>query len=110
MLDVRRLRQEPEVVKAALARRQPELAAGVDRILAKDVESRDAVGRVNELKAQRNDASKKVGEIKRTGGDASELIASTKALGDEIAALDEVVRAADAAIETELLSIPNTPM
>jgi seryl-tRNA synthetase len=110
MLDVRRLRQEPELVRTALAKRHPDLAAVVDRVLARDVERRDALGRVNDLKARRNEASRKVGDLKRTGGDASELIAATKSIGDEIAALDEVVRAADADIEAELLSAPNTPL
>jgi seryl-tRNA synthetase len=110
MLDVRRLRLEPEAVKAALARRHADLPALVDRVLARDVERRDALARVNDLKAQRNEASKKVGELKRGGGDASQLIASTKALGDEIAALDELVRGADAEIEATLLGIPNTPL
>jgi seryl-tRNA synthetase len=110
MLDVRRLRLEPELVKAALSRRQADLAGAVDRVLARDVERRDALGRVNELKAKRNEASKKVGELKRTGGDASELIASTKSLGDEIAVLDELVRAADADIEATMLALPNTPL
>jgi seryl-tRNA synthetase len=110
MLDVRRLRLEPEAVKAALARRQTDLPAVVDRVLVRDIERRDALAQVNDLKAQRNEASKKVGEIKRTGGDASELIASTKALGDQIAALDELVRAADAEIEAALLGLPNTPL
>jgi seryl-tRNA synthetase len=108
MLDVRRLRLEPEAVKAALARRHADLPAAVDRVLAKDGERRDALARVNDLKAQRNEASKKVGELKRGGGDASALIASTKALGDEIAAIDGRVRAADAEIEATLLGLPNT--
>ena len=110
MLDIRRLRSEPELVKAALAKRQSDLAGVVDRVLARDVARRDALGRVNDLKARRNEASKRVGELKRSGGDATELIASTKALGDEIASLDEVVRAADAEIEATLLEVPNTPL
>jgi seryl-tRNA synthetase len=63
MLDVRRLRLEPEAVKAALARRQADLPAVADRVLARDVERRDALARVNDLKAQRNESSKKVGEL-----------------------------------------------
>jgi seryl-tRNA synthetase len=110
MLDVRRLRLEPEAVKAALARRQADLPAVVDRVLERDVERRDALARVNDLKAQRNESSKKVGELKRTGGDASALISSTKALGDEISALDDLVRAADAEIEAALLGLPNAPL
>jgi seryl-tRNA synthetase len=110
MLDVRRLRQDPEAVKAALAKRHPDTAAVVDRVLARDVERRDALAKVNDLKARRNEASKEVGELKRTGGDAAGLIAATKSLGDQIAALDEVVRAADAEIEAALLEVANTPL
>ena len=110
MLDIRRLRLEPEAVKAALAKRQPNLGAAIDRVLARDLERRDALARVNDLKARRNEASKKVGELKRSGGDATDLIASTKTLGEEIASLDELVRAADTEIEAEMLLLPNTPL
>ena len=110
MLDIRRLRQETDAVRAALARRDPELPAAVDRVLERDTERREALTRVNDLKARRNEASKRVGELKRAGENADELIASTKALGEEISALDEVVRVADEEIAQLLLTIPNTPL
>ena len=110
MLDIRRLRLEPDAAKAALAKRQSNLGAAIDRVLTRDIERREALARVNDLKARRNEASRKVGELKRTGGDATELISSTKALGDEIASLDEVVRAADQDIEAAMLLLPNAPL
>ncbi|MGD2047101.1 MAG: serine--tRNA ligase, partial [Gemmatimonadota bacterium] len=110
MLDIRRLRAEPEAVKAALAKRDPELADAIDRVLARDVERREALTRVNDLKAERNETSKKVGELKRAGEDADEIIARAKALGDEISALDDVVRDCDEEIESTLLGVPNTPL
>jgi len=110
MLDIRRLRQETDTVRAALAKRDPDLPAAVDRVLAYDTERREALTRVNDLKAKRNEASKQVGELKRAGEDASELISSTKELGEEIARLDEVVRAADARVSDLLLMTPNTPL
>jgi seryl-tRNA synthetase len=110
MLDIRRLRAETDAVRAALAKRDPELAAAVDRVLERDSARREALTRVNDLKAQRNEASKRVGELKRAGESADELIASTKRLGDEISALDDVVRAADEEVAELLLVIPNTPL
>jgi seryl-tRNA synthetase len=110
MLDIRRLRAETGEVKAALAKRAPELAAEIDRVLAWDAERREALTRVNELKAQRNETSKRVGELKRAGDDAAELIASTKALGEEIRKLDDVVRQCDEDIEDTLLGVPNAPL
>ncbi len=110
MLDIRRLRHEPEAVKAALARRSRDLPPLVDRILALDEERRAALGTVNELKAERNEVSKRIGTIKREGGDADSLISEMRAVGDRIDALDLSVRDVEAEIDTLLFSIPNTPL
>jgi seryl-tRNA synthetase len=110
MLDIRRLRAEPEAIKAALAKRDAALPDTIDRVLQLDEERREAVGTVNDLKAERNAASKRVGELKRAGDDAAELIETTRALGERIADLDETVRAADEEIRNTLLLVPNTPL
>jgi len=111
MLDIRRVRHEPEEVKRALGRRlSPELPALVDEVLALDEARRAAIGEVNDLKARRNEASRKIGELKRTGGEADDLIASMRGLGDRIGELDEAVRANEARVEDILMSIPNLPL
>lgn len=111
MLDIRRFRHEPEVLKAALARRGDEnFLAMVDEIQAQDEKRRAALGEVNELKAERNESSKRIGELKRAGEDADELVVAMRAVGDRIAVLDEEVRACEEAIDEILLSVPNTPM
>ncbi len=51
MLDIRRLRAEPEAVREALAKRDADLPQMIDRVLALDGERRDAVGVANDLKA-----------------------------------------------------------
>ncbi len=110
MLDIRRLRQEPEVVRKALVNRDPNLSAAIDQVLERDVERREALTLVNDLKAQRNEASRQVGELKRAGQDSTELIERTKNVGAQIAELDEVVRQAEDEIRAALLLIPNTPL
>ena len=110
MLDIRRLRAEPEEVKAALAKRDASLPDAIDRVLQLDQTRREAVSTVNDLKAERNAASKRVGELKRAGEDADELIATTRALGERIAGLDDTVREAEEEIRTTLLLVPNTPL
>jgi len=110
MLDIRRLRAEPDATKEALARRDPSLPAVVDRILALDGIRREALAEVNELKAERNVASKRVGELKRAGEDAEALIAETRALGTRIDALDDTVREAEGEIGDLLLGVPNLPL
>ena len=110
MLDVRRLRNEPEAVREALAKRDPKLRSLVDRVLAADERRREAVGTVNELKAERNVATKEIGRLKRSGEDAEALVARSKALGERIATLDDAVRGSEEEIRTTLLLIPNTPL
>jgi seryl-tRNA synthetase len=111
MLDIRRVRHEPEEVKRALGRRgDPELPGSVDAVLALDEARRAAIGEVNQLKARRNEASKRIGELKRSGGDAEDLIASMRALGDRIGELDEAIRANEARVEEILLETPNLPL
>lgn len=111
MLDIRRLRHEPDSVKRALARRgNPDFPGLVDEVLALDEARRSAIGEADDLKARRNEASKKIGELKRSGGDAGDLIASMRALGDRVSELDEAIRANEARVEEILLSLPNAPL
>lgn len=110
MIDLRRIREEPDVVRLALAKRDPDLAEAVDRVLALDEDRREALGEVNELKAERNRTSKRIGELKRKGEEAADLVEGMRVVGERIGALDERVTAAEDAIEGILLELPNTPL
>ena len=110
MLDLRRVREEPDVVRAALAKRDPGLTEAVDRILELDASRRDGLGEVNELKAERNRSSRQIGELKRSGGDASALVEEMRVVGDRISEIDDRIRVAEDAIEEILLGLPNTPL
>ena len=109
MLDIRRLRHETEAVRDALARRDSSLPDLVDRVLELDVTRREALGVVNDLKAQRNEVSKRVGELKREGADAEAPILEMREVGVRIGELDVTIREADEGIEALLLGLPNTP-
>lgn len=110
MLDIRRVREDPEDLKRALARRGRDDADAVDELARLDRERRSAVTEVNDLKARRNDVSKEVGARKRRGEDAEALIAEMREVGERIAELDEGVSRADARIRELLLATPNVPL
>jgi seryl-tRNA synthetase len=110
MLELRRIREAPDAVVEALARRGTDFGSVVGEIVALDEVRRGGLTRVNDLKAERNTASKEIGTRKRAGEDASALIEEMRALGDEITALDEEVAGAEARIETLLLELPNEPL
>jgi seryl-tRNA synthetase len=110
VLDIKRLRAEPDAARAALARRDdPDLVALLDSALALDEARRDLIGQVEELKQQRNKASKEVGERKRRGEEAAELIDAMQGVAQRIRELDAELAEVDAELRTALLGIPNLP-
>ena len=111
MLDIRRLRSDPDTVKAALTRREPEgLADVVDEILELDGRRRAALGQVNDLRAQRNEVSKEVGRIKHEGGDSEQLIVEMRKVGARISEIDAEVGRAEERIRELMLLTPNLPL
>lgn len=111
MLDIRRLRTEPDAVRAGLSRRGGDAAAHVDRILELDVQQRALGTQRDEIRARIRVLSKEVGR-RRGQGDgegAKALMAESRALGDEEKALDvEVDRISEEARDL-LLRTPNVP-
>ena len=65
MLDLRLIRREPDAVRAALARRGPELARRVDRVVALDAPWREATQAAEALRAEQKTASEEVAAGKR---------------------------------------------
>ena len=70
MLDLNRIRTEPDVVKAGLARKGVP-PSEVDEVLALDKRRRDAIVRAETLKSRRNEVSKQIGALKKQGADTS---------------------------------------
>ncbi len=111
MLDIRLIRNDPDEVKAALARRgSGGLAGPVDEIRGLDQRRRLRLSEVNDLKARRNEASKTIGALKRRGADAVDLIADMRRVGRRISEIDAEVAEADRRIRELLLLLPNLPL
>ena len=107
MLDIKLLRQDPEAIIAALAKRGGSFA--IEQILEEDVKRRALVHEMEQLRAEQNIASEAIGTAKKAKQDASEAIAAMKTIKDQIAVLEEQVRAVDASLADLLLGIPNLP-
>jgi len=107
MLDIKLIRQEPEKVKAALARRKEE--DKIDELLALDSQRRDALYEAEQLKSKQNAVSKQIPQIKKEGGDVAPIFEEMKKLSEEIKALDAKVRELEESIDAMMLRIPNIP-
>ncbi len=110
MLDIKRLREEPEEARRRLGRRNdPEVLEQLDRALELDRRRRDLIGEVEELRHERNTASERIGELKRRGEDASELIEAMRDVKARIDELDGDLDRVESELRETLLAIPNFP-
>jgi len=110
MLDIRRLRSEPDVVRAALARRGP-VPDAFDAILQLDAERLERERERDDLRAEVNRISKEVGALFRDGreDEAEERKAASRALGERERAVDALASELAAQIRDHLLRLPNLP-
>ena len=60
MLDIKRIRENPEEVKAGLAAKEYEASAEIDRILELDTKRREIIFKTEGLKAEQNKTSKQI--------------------------------------------------
>jgi seryl-tRNA synthetase len=110
MISLRLIRDDPDAVKAAIARKG-EPPDAVDRILAADGRRRELEASTNELRAQRNAGNKELGEAMRSGGGvtADELKARMADLSKQIDATAAERTTLEQQVEADLLLIPNLP-
>lgn len=107
MLDIKRIRKNPEEVEKLLKSRNPELS--LDKILELDKIRREKLVEVENMKAEQNKQSKQVPLLKKEGKNVTSLLQNMKDLAEKVKVLDNDIKEIDLKIANELLSIPNTP-
>ncbi|MCB1475461.1 MAG: serine--tRNA ligase [Rhodobiaceae bacterium] len=110
MFDIKWIRDNPEKLDKALARRGAEPAAA--RLIALDEARREHITRLQEAQERRNSASKAIGQAKASGDEATaasliEEVARVKAF---IQTGEEEERRLTSALEEAMAIIPNMPL
>ena len=108
MLDIRLIRENPELVRAAIERRGGD-DAPLDALLRADERRRALLLQVEGLRADRNRVSEEIGTIKKAGGDAAEMVAEMRKVGERIKELEGSLREVEAEQERVALELPNIP-
>ncbi len=110
MIDRRLLREEPETVREALARKGV-ADVDLDRVVALDEEWRGLKSDGDELRRERNEVSSRIGELKAAGEEAAaaEAIERSQALKDEIRAVEERADELRSELDDAMLRIPQVP-
>ena len=109
MLDIKRIKEDPEGVKAGLRAKEVDCDAAVDRILELDDQRRALIASTENRKARQNKVSKEIPALKKAGKDVSPIFAEMAELkagiAEDAAKLDAVM----AEYRTLMLSLPNLP-
>jgi seryl-tRNA synthetase len=105
LLDIKRIREDPDPFRKALSRRG--LGDAVDRLLDADERRRSLTARVEELRAEQNRASKAIGAA--SGDEKQRLIDEVGVVSAELKELDPQLAEAEAALTTFLAETPNVP-
>src|SRR3989454_871524 len=106
MLDLKLIRDNPEVVKAGILKKHRDPGM-VDRVLEIDRRRREVVQEVERLRAEQNRAS---GEIPKLKGEGREQrIAAMREISTSLKSLEPQLREVEAALQRALLELPNLP-
>ena len=110
MLDLKRIRTNPEEVKKALTNRGEDFDVSViDELVTLDEERRKILVEVEALKSKRNQVSAEIPKKKKAGEDVTAIMEEMRVLGDEIKAFDVKNAEIDEKIKYIMLRIPNIP-
>ena len=108
MLDIKRIRQNPQALESAM-RARGNKGADVSGLLELDRRRRAMMQEAEALKARRNEVSAQIPRMKGEGRDVSDLMAQMKETAARIKEYDARLSAIDGELDNMLLSIPNMP-
>ena len=108
MLDIKRIREDYEGVKAAVESRGHG-DFGLSLVPELDAKRRAMLAEVEAMKNKQNVVSKEIPKLKKAGQDASAVMAEMKELSAKIKAMDEELAQIEADLQNALLNVPNTP-
>jgi len=107
MLDLKLVREQPERVRAALARRG--VGEELDELLRLDARRRELLPEIEGGRARQNKASEAIAEAKRGGGQAEEAIAEMRQLSGRIKTLESELAEVEQARDELAARLPNLP-
>jgi seryl-tRNA synthetase len=104
MIDIKLIRENPELVRQALEKRGDSFA--LDSIIEIDGRYRSLLRQTEELRAKHNEASKQLSQSKEK---PPQRIAQMRQLGEQISSLQQQTKEAKASLDSLLLELPNIP-
>jgi len=107
MLDIKFIREHPDLVKEGILKKGAE--DNIDEVLKLDAQRRELLQRVEILKNKRNIVSEEIGKLKREKKDASTAISQMEEVKNQIKSIDNEVKGVEEKLYQLMLTIPNVP-
>lgn len=107
MIDPKLIRENINVVNAALAKRGASFDTG--GLVGLDERRRGLIQETEKLKNEKNSLSNEIAKLRKSGADASDKIEYQRSLGKKIEDLAQDLKTAEAEWEQQLLVVPNIP-
>ena len=109
MIDIKKIKENPEAVKAGLRAKEVDCDEQIDRILELDVQRRELIASTEAKKAEQNKVSREIPMRKKNGEDVAPIFKRMGELKAEIAENDSRLSEIEAEYRTRMLSLPNLP-
>ena len=107
MLDLKRIREEPDAVGAALARRGAEAQAALAQVIELDASRRALLPELEGLRAQQNEAN---GRIRAAAGEDREReIEAMRSVASSVKELEQELSLVESRLQEALAPLPNLP-
>jgi len=108
MLDIKLIRENPELVKNNLAKRgNPENIKMLDALVDVDGKWRQSLTKVNELRHERKLITTEIALLKKAGKDASSKVEKAKQIDTEITGIEKEVVEVEEKTHGYLMQLPN---
>jgi seryl-tRNA synthetase len=108
MLDLRRIRDEPEEVRAALERRGPDPAGALDRVLELDRRRRELLPELEGLRAEQNEANARIRSAEDPAVREREIEAM-RSVAARVKELEQRLDEVELGLQEALAPLPNIP-
>ncbi|MFI4993765.1 MAG: serine--tRNA ligase [Solirubrobacterales bacterium] len=108
MLDLKRIRQDPESVREALMRRGEDAVGGLDRVIELDARRRELLPQLEGLRAEQNEANARI----KSAADVAERereIAAMRTVAARAKELEQQLGQVEEELQAALAPLPNLP-
>ncbi|MGN1043941.1 MAG: serine--tRNA ligase [Acutalibacteraceae bacterium] len=109
MLDIKFIKNNPDIVKKAMRNRQKNMDSVIDEIISLDEKRLSLISEVESMRAEQNAFNKKIPVMKKSGEDTAEIMAKMKEISNLAAEKSKQLAEIEKNQRELVLGVPNIP-